>query len=121
MEVMLLLRSIVAMAACASLGACSSSHTGGVGGEGDCVSRYYDVTTAPTWPALKSAMLKSRDWGRVDSIRIQQEGVDVGAGDQDAVRVVDLLDQDGQRLIQVDVWRTDAGAWRAGAWGQCTD
>jgi hypothetical protein len=35
--------------------------------------------------------------------------------------VVDLLNRNGRRLVQVDVWRTSAGAWRAGVWGQCTD
>lgn len=113
-------RSIVAALACVSLTACSGS-TGSAGGDGDCVSHYDEVASASTWPGLKIAMLDSTDWGRVASIRIQAQGVDVGAGDQEAVRVVDLLGRSGRRLIQADVWRTDAGAWRAGAWSQCID
>ena len=49
------------------------------------------------------------------------DDVGAGSGDEDVVRVVDLLDRRGRRLVQVDVWQTDAGAWRAGVWGQCTD
>ena len=113
-------RSIVAGLACLSLSSCSGT-TGSTGGDGDCVSHYDKVVSAPTWPSLKNAMLDSSDWGRVASIRIQAQGIDVGAGDQEAVRVVDLLGRNGRRLIQVDVWRTDAGAWRAGTWSQCID
>lgn len=113
-------RLIVAALACLSLTSCSGI-TGGTGSDDDCVSHYDNVASAPTWAGLKAAMLDSRDWGRVASIRIQAQGVDVGAGDQDAVRVVDLLGRNGRRLIQVDVWRTEAGAWRAGAWSQCID
>jgi hypothetical protein len=57
----------------------------------------------------------------VASLRTQARGEDVGAGDEDAVRVVDLLNQQGDRLVQVDVWRTAAGSWRAGVWSQCID
>ena len=70
---------------------------------------------------MKEAMLRDKKWGRVASVRTQARGDDVGAGDQDAVRVVDLLNRTRRRRVQVDVWRTDAGAWRAGAWRQCTD
>jgi hypothetical protein len=41
-------------------------------------------------------------------------------GDEKVLRVVDLLDGKGQRLVQVDVWRTGEG-WRAGVWSQCID
>lgn len=102
--------------ACAVLCACASSPEGG-----DCVSRYYSVVGAPTWPGLKDAMLAQTEWGHVASLRVQARGKDVGAGDQEAVRVVDLLNRNGRRLIQVDVWRAEHGAWRAGAWGQCID
>jgi hypothetical protein len=88
---------------------------------GDCVSRYDSVVRAPTWTGLKNEMLDSREWGRAVSVRTQARGDDVGVGDQDAVRVVDLVNRNGRRLIQVEVWRTDAGAWRAGAWSQCID
>ena len=44
--------------------------------------------------------------------------VDLGAGGDLGEP---LLDRKGRRLAQVDVWRTDAGGWRAGAWSQCID
>jgi hypothetical protein len=91
-------RLIVAALACMCLSSCSST-TGSTGGNGDCESQYDDVASAPTWAGLKNAMLGSTDRGRVASIRIQADGVDVGAGDQDAVRVVDLLGRNGRRLI----------------------
>lgn len=101
------------------LSACSG--TTDSGGPSDCVSHYDSVASAPTWEGLKDAMLDYEERGRVASVRTQARGDDVGAGDQDAVRVVDLLNQDGRRLVQVDVWRTDSGAWRAGVWSQCID
>lgn len=70
---------------------------------------------------LKDAMLSYDERGPVASLRTQARGHDVGAGDQDAVRVVDLLNRNGRRLAQADVWRTEAGAWRAGVWSQCID
>jgi hypothetical protein len=88
---------------------------------GDCVSYYDTIARAPTWDALEDAMMDNSDWGRVASVRTQARGNDVGAGDQDVVRVVDLLDRSGRRLVQADVWRTENGAWRAGVWNQCTD
>jgi hypothetical protein len=106
----------LAVVACGVLGACA-----GTTDSGDCVSYYDAVASAPTWDALKDAMMENDEWGRVASIRTQARGHDVGAGDQEAVRVVDLLNRNGRRLVQVDVWRTDAGAWSAGAWNQCID
>jgi hypothetical protein len=103
--------------ACGVLSGCAGSTEGG----GDCVSHYDPVASAPTWGGLKDAMLGYKERGRVASVRTQARGDDVGAGDQDAVRVVDLLNRNGRRLVQVDVWRTDAGAWRAGVWKQCID
>lgn len=114
-------RSIVAALTCLSLNSCSSTPGSSSGDDGDCVSHYDHVASASTWAGLKNAMLNSRDWGRVASIRIQAQGVDVGAGDQEEVRVVDLLGPNGQRRRQVEVWRTDAGGWRVGAWSQCID
>jgi hypothetical protein len=105
--------------ACLSLGACGSSSQGG--GSGDCVSHYSSLGRAPTWAGLQEAMVSNRDWGQVESLRTQARGTDVGAGVEDAVRVVDLLDAQGRRLVQADVWRTDAGDWRAGVWNQCID
>jgi hypothetical protein len=102
--------------ACGLLSACAGT-TGG----GDCLSYYNPVASAPTWEGLKAAMLDYKERGRVASVRTQARGHDVGAGDQAAVRVVDLLNRNGRRLVQVDVWRTDAGAWRAGLWSQCID
>jgi hypothetical protein len=102
--------------ACGLLSACAGTTEGG-----DCLSHYNPVASAPTWEGLKAAMLDYKERGRVASMRTQARGDDVGAGDQAAVRVVDLLNRNGRRLVQVDVWRTDAGAWRAGLWSQCID
>lgn len=102
---------------CGLLGAWAGTSDPG----GGCVSHYEAVASAPTWGALKKAMLDHKQQGRVVSLRTQARGHDVGAGDQDAVRVMDLLDRKGRRIVQVDVWRTEAGAWRAGAWSQCID
>jgi hypothetical protein len=101
------------------LSACESVSSSG--DDGDCVSRYDVVATASTWQGLKDAMVSHDERGRVASVRTQAQGDDVGAGDQDAVRVVDLLNDKGRRLVQVDVWRTDEGAWRAGVWEQCVE
>ena len=101
---------------CGVLGACGGSTEGG-----DCVSHYEHVASALTWEGLKDAMSSDGEQGRVASVRIQARGDDVGAGDQHAVRVVDLLNRHGRRLVQVDVWRTGSGAWRAGVWSQCID
>lgn len=111
------LRIALAVLACASLGACAGETTGGT----DCTSHYDHVASAPTWAGLRAAMLDYPGSGHVASVRTQARGVDVGAGDRHAVRVVDLLDRHGRRLVQVDVWRTGTGAWRAGAWQQCID
>ena len=119
MRVAATLRTCLALLLCAPLAACASSNVSD--GGGDCVSHYDTVAGAATWAALQDAMLASRDWGRVVSLRTQARGDDVGAGDRDAVRVVDLLNARGRRLVQVDVWRTEAGAWRAGVWNQCID
>jgi hypothetical protein len=110
------LRLGLAAFACGLLSGCAGT-TGG----GDCLSHYNPVASAPTWEGLKAAMLDYKEQGRVASVRTQARGDDVGAGDQAAVRVVDLLNRNGRRLVQVDVWRTDAGAWRAGLWSQCID
>jgi hypothetical protein len=106
----------VALLACGILSACA-----GTTESGDCVSHYDPVASAPTWDGLKDAMLGYEERGRVASLRTQARGDDVGAGDREAVRVVDLLNRNGRRLVQVDVWRTEAGAWRAGVWSQCID
>jgi hypothetical protein len=106
----------LAALACGLLSACAGTTEGG-----DCLSHYNPVASAPTWEGLKAAMLAYQERGRVASVRTQARGDDVGAGDQAAVRVVDLLNRNGRRLVQVDVWRTDAGAWRAGVWSQCID
>ena len=110
----------LAVLACATVGACSGT-PGTSDGGGDCVSHYDPVAAAPSWGALEKAMLDYDERGRVASLRTQARGDDVGAGDRDAVRVVDLLGRGGHRLAQVDVWRTDAGGWRAGVWEQCID
>lgn len=101
-------------------GALLSACAGTTGGD-DCTSHYDSVASARTWDGLKDAMLKNTEWGRVASVRTQARGHDLGSSDQDAVRVMDLLDRNGRRVVQVDVWRTDTGAWRAGVWLQCID
>ena len=106
----------LAALACGLLSACAGTTEGG-----DCLSHYNPVASAPTWEGLKAAMSAYKERGHVASVRTQARGDDVGAGDQAAVRVVDLLNRNGRRLVQVDVWRTDAGAWRAGVWSQCID
>ena len=111
-------RASLAVLAC---GLFSTGCADSTGSGGDCVSHYDPVASATTWSGLKDAMLGYEERGRVDSVRTQARGDDVGAGNQDAVRVVDLLNRKGRRLVQVDVWRTDAGAWRAGVWKQCID
>jgi hypothetical protein len=115
------LRLAVALLACASLGACSVGE-GVHGGRSDCTSHYEPVASAATWAGLKVAMLANEDWGHVASLRTQARGeeADRGPSDEEVVRVVDLLNREGRRLIQVDVWRTGEG-WRAGAWSQCID
>lgn len=89
--------------------------------DGNCTSHHERLAAAPTWLELKEAMVASDEWGRAVAVRTQARGDDVGAGDREAVRVVDLLGKKGKRLIQADVWRTDAGTWRAGVWHQCID
>jgi len=113
-----LLRITVASLMFATLGACVST---GSSADDDCVSQYDPVASAATWQGLKRAMLEYEEEGRVASVRTQERGGDVGAGDEEVVRVVDLLNRNGNRLLQVDVWRTEDGAWSAGAWSQCID
>jgi hypothetical protein len=116
MDMKLSLRVFVGLLASGVLCSCAGAPEGG-----DCESHYSPVASAPTWGALRDAMLASEEWGSVAAVRTQARGDDVGAGSQSAVRVVDLLDGNGHRLAQVDVWRTDAGAWSAGVWNQCID
>lgn len=116
-------RTCGALAACLLLGACESTDAGvAVGGGGDCTSRYEPVARGETYGALREAMIANTDWGRVASLRTQARGDEVkdGPGAADVVRVMDLLNRNGRRLVQVDVWRTDEG-WRAGVWLQCID
>jgi hypothetical protein len=113
------LRMGLAVLACGMASACVGSSTGD--GDNNCVSGYHPVANALTWDGLRDAMLDYKEWGPVASVRTQARGDDSGTGDQNVVRVVDLLNRNGRRLIQVDVWRTEARAWRAGVWGQCTD
>ena len=107
--------------ACGALSACAGPTDGHTADGADCVSHYAYVASASTWTGLRHAMLRYSEWGAVAAVRTQAQGEDVGAGNQPAVRVVDLLDRSGQRLVQVDVWRTNTGAWRAGVWNQCID
>jgi hypothetical protein len=121
MAVTVLVRTSAPLLACLLFTACSGG--GHSSGEGDhCTSHYEPVASASTWGGLKKEMLANVDWGRVVSLRTQARGEEAagGPGDEAVVRVVDLLNHKGRRLIQVDVWRTD-GEWRAGAWSQCID
>ena len=117
MDMTTVLRMCLAALVCGTLTGCGGSSSDG----GDCVSRYEPVARAPTSAAVKKAMLRYDERGPVASLRTQARGHDVGAGDRDAVRVVDLLDRRGRRLAQVDVWRGKSGAWHAGIWAQCID
>ncbi|WP_137291816.1 hypothetical protein [Nocardioides dongxiaopingii] len=111
-------RACLAALSCWVLGGCGAT---GSSSDEDCESSYESVADGATWGDLEDAMLDYDGQGRVVSVRTQARGRDVGAGDEDAVRVVDLLDRRGSRVLQVEVWRTEAGAWRAGAWRQCID
>jgi len=111
---------ISAVAVLALCAACSGEVEGHISG-GDCTSSYEPVASAPTFSGLRAAMLAYSERGHVAALRTQARGVDVGAGDQDAVRVMDLLNRRGKRIVQVDVWRTEDGGWRAGVWNQCID
>ena len=111
----------IAAVTCGLLGACAGT-TGTSSDDGECVSGYDHVARDPTWPRLKHEMLRYEELGRVASVRTQAQGDEVvSAGDRHVVRVVDLLKPNGRRLAQVDVWRTDSGAWHAGIWSQCID
>lgn len=109
----------LALVACVHLPGCASDEA--VSSGGDCVSRYDPVASAATWRQMRSAMLDRTDLGEVDRVRVQARGQDLGSSDEDVVRVVDLLDDSGKRIVQVDVWRGEDGGWRAGVWHQCID
>ena len=122
MDMSVPLRMSIALVVCSLVTACSSGEVGvSSGDDGDCTSHYEPVASADTWAGLKEGMLANEDWGRVASLRTQSRGkeADSGLGDEEVVRVMDLLNRKGRRLIQVHVWR--AGGWRAGAWSQCID
>jgi hypothetical protein len=104
-----------------TLNACASDPNGDV----DCASRPEPpVATASTWKGLKAAMLDYTGRGRVGSLRTQARGErarDALNGDRQVRRVVDLLDQRGRQLVQVDIRRTGPEHWRADVASQCTD
>lgn len=112
---------LIAVAVSTLCAGCSGERGWSSAEDGNCTSHYVQLATAPTWAGLKDAMLASEEWGRAVAVRTQARGEDVGAGDREAVRVVDLLNSKGRRLIQADVWRTDTGTWHAGVWHQCID
>ena len=101
----------------AALAGCSGENS--VGGS-DCVSHYEMVATGSSWTEVRAALLGYDDRGPVRSVRTQAHGVDIPGTEVRAVRVVDLLNHTGRRVVQVNVWRTD-GVWRAGIWHQCID
>ena len=104
----------------ATLSGCGDDQAVGSSG-GDCVSYYEPVASAPSWSQLRTAMLEYAEMGRVGSVRVQARGSDLGYGDEDVLRIVDLVGNKGQRLVQIDVWRTEDGGWRSGIWKQCID
>jgi hypothetical protein len=63
----------VAVPASGVLSACTGTTHGPDGSSGDCVSQYDAVAAAPTWTALKEAMLGREERGRVASVRTQLE------------------------------------------------
>lgn len=108
------------MATGGTLAACASVTAGTT--HSPCRSHYSGVVDGRTWRELAAVLRGSTRWGEVTRIRIQAQGRDIGAGNRPAVRVVDLVDGRGQRLVQADVWRTpEAPYWHAGVWLQCTD
>lgn len=113
-------RVAAALSSCFLLVGCLSTEPGS-GSGGDCESSYSEVVQAPTWQALKDELVGSDSWPRAVAVRVQEQGTDIGVGDEDAVRVVDLLDDKGRRVVQLEVWRTDDAAWSAGSWSQCID
>lgn len=117
-SVALLLAAVLGLAS----GCSGSTVEGEIVGDEGCDSAYDPVARAPSWPALERGML-AYDGGRrpVTAVRVQERGHDLGYGAEDVVRVVDLLDRTGRRVVQVDVWRTPDGGWRAGVWMQCID
>jgi hypothetical protein len=88
-----------------------------------CTSSYRRIADADSWSALRAAMIGHDDGrGRTASLRVHDRGRDLAPSHgEDVVRVVDLLDRRGRRLVQVNVWRTGDGGWAAGAWQQCID
>ena len=110
----------LAVLACGTLSACAGDTSGGV----EC-ERSDPVASAPTWDRLKDAMLGYTGRGRVVSVRTQARGASardaLHVSDRHVRRVVDLLNRNGRRLVQVKVTRTDAGVWRAEVLSQCTD
>jgi len=111
----------VTLALCALAIGCSSEDDRGRIPGGDCVSYYDTVGTADSWMELKPKLLRYREWGRVASVRTLARGEDVGVGDQDAHRVVGLINRNDRRLVEVEIWRTETGMLRAGIWRQCID
>ena len=59
---------------------CTGTTHGSDDSGGDCESHYHAVAPAPTWAALKAAMLGYEERGRVASVRTQARGTVVGAG-----------------------------------------
>lgn len=84
-----------------------------------CTSEYRTVATAPSWPALRSELFSTDDFGRVAAVTTVDRGL--ASTNRDIERVVVLLDAKEQTAAQLDVWRTADGGWRAGVWMQCTD
>ena len=113
-------RIAAALLSCVLLGGCLSTEPG-TGSGGDCESHYSEVVRAPTWSGLEEALVTSPHWPRATSVRVQERGADIGLGDQDVVRIVDVLNEKGRRVVQLEVWRTDDGGWSAGSWSQCID
>ncbi|WP_325472359.1 hypothetical protein [Nocardioides sp.] len=109
---------VLGVLVCGLLGGCTT--VGTIEGD-DCVSHHEPVAAAATWEDLEQEMLRGTQWARpVAEVRTQPRGPGVGAGEE-VVRIVDLLDRRGRRLVQVDVWRTESGGWGAGVWRKCIE
>ena len=112
-----LLLSLVVTTATFSLAGCLSGD--GQTTADDCTSRYDDVATAATRPALNAKLVTQVD-PSVDHLRHQ--GVAEASGyEHQRADIVDLVTAHGRRVMQVEVLRLADGSWFAGQWSQCID
>ena len=102
--------TILASASGLMLGAgCAGTTT-----SGDCTSRYHQIASAATKPALKRQLLHHVD-PRVRSLRV------IGSDRTDDKAVVNLLNGRRHVVMSLDMWQRDDGTWTAQRWSQCID